>query len=128
VQIFPVDERHPRAAIDLARKVLARGDGLGWFPESWRSATGELQEFLPGIGMVMEGNEDAAVIPAGILGAFEIMPRTARWPRLGKVRIRFGAQVRVVELLAEGTGGTDAERVAKALRRRVAALIADAPR
>jgi long-chain acyl-CoA synthetase len=128
VQIFPVDERHPRAAIDLARKVLARGDGLGWFPESWRTATGELQEFLPGIGMVLEGNEDAAVIPAGILGAFEIMPRTARWPRLGKVRIRFGAQVRVVELLAEGTGGTDAERVAKALRRRVAALIADASR
>jgi long-chain acyl-CoA synthetase len=128
VQIFPVDERHPRAAIDLARKVLARGDGLGWFPESWRSATGELQEFLPGIGMVMEGNEDAAVIPAGILGAFEIMPRTARWPRLGKVRIWFGAQVRVAELLAEGTGGTDAERVAEALRRRVAALIADAPR
>jgi long-chain acyl-CoA synthetase len=122
VQIFPVDERNPRAAIDLARKVLERGDGLGWFPESWRSATGELQDFLPGIGMVLDGNEDAVVIPAGILGAFEIMPRTARWPRLGKVRIRFGAPVRAAELLSEGTGGTDAERMAAALRCRVAAL------
>jgi long-chain acyl-CoA synthetase len=128
VQIFPVDERHPRAAIDLARKVLERGDGLGWFPESWRTATGELQEFLPGIGMVLEGNDKVAVIPAGLLGTFEIMPRTARWPRLGKVRIRFGATVRPAELAAEGTGGTDVERVAAALRRRVAALIADAPR
>jgi long-chain acyl-CoA synthetase len=78
--------------------------------------------------MVLDGNEDAVVIPAGILGAFEIMPRTARWPRLGKVRIRFGATVRPAELAAEGTGGTDVERVAAALRRRVAALIADAPR
>jgi 1-acyl-sn-glycerol-3-phosphate acyltransferase len=128
VQIFPVDERHPRAAIDLARKVLERGDGLGWFPESWRSATGELQDFLPGIGMVLEGNDRVAVIPAGILGTFEIMPRTARWPRLGKVRIRFGPPVRSAELRAEGTGGTDAERIADALRRRVAVQIADAPR
>ncbi|MGE0651686.1 MAG: AMP-binding protein, partial [Alphaproteobacteria bacterium] len=122
VQIFPVDERNPRAAIDLARKVLERGDGLGWFPESWRSATGELQDFLPGIGMVLDGNEDAVVIPAGILGAFEVMPRTARWPRLGKVRIRFGVPVRAAELLSEGSGGTDAERVAAALRHRGAAL------
>jgi hypothetical protein len=42
------------------------------------------------------------------------------------VRVRFGAPAHPAELRAEGKGGTDAERIADALRRRVAALIADA--
>src|SRR5690606_29390268 len=51
-QVFPVDELAPGRALDLGLRILERGDTLIWFPESWRSPDGALQEFLPGIGVL----------------------------------------------------------------------------
>src|SRR5690606_20244555 len=50
--IFPVDERAPETSLALAMAVLERDDALAWFPESWRSPDGEIQRFLPGIGLI----------------------------------------------------------------------------
>jgi len=69
--------------------VLARGEALIWFPESWRSPDGSLQEFLPGIG-VLAARSGATIVPAFIDGAFEAMPRDRRLPRLVPIRVRFG--------------------------------------
>ena len=119
--IFPVDEHAPAHTLGLARRVLDRGDSLGWFPEAWRTPDGALQRFLPGIGMLLEGR-DVDVVPAYIEGSFEVMPRGARRPRFRPVRVRFGAPARPQALAAEGAGGSTAERIAAALERRVAAL------
>jgi hypothetical protein len=53
--VVPVDRR--RAAISslaLGAAILQRRQNLVWFPEGRRSPTGELQRFLPGIGMLLE--------------------------------------------------------------------------
>ena len=119
--VFPVDERRPREALDLAGRILERGDGLGWFPESWRTPTGELQRFLPGIGHLLTAHP-VPVIPAYIAGSFEALPRHARLPRHRRVAIRFGPPVTAEVLAGEGTGDSAEERIADGLRRRVAAL------
>ncbi len=122
-QVFPVEERAPAQAIAMARRVLERGQGLVWFPESWRSPDGQLQRFLPGIGLVLEGMEHVSVIPAHIAGAFEAMPRDARLPRRHPVRIAFGAPVPLAGLVPEGLDPrAAAERLSEALHERVAAL------
>ena len=115
--IFPVDERKPASAIAFGTEVLKRGHALIWFPESWRSPDGELQEFRSGIGHLLR-KAPVPVIPARIAGTFEAMPRGRRVPRPTAVRITFGAPIDP-EALATDAGP---EQIAGALRAAVAAL------
>jgi len=119
-QVFPVDERAPARTVAMAREVLARGDGLVWFPESWRSPDGALQRFLPGIGLILDGAGPVPVIPCLIEGAFEAMPRNRRLPRPHPVRVSFGAPL-LSDNLA-GPGPDRPARIAATLREAVAAL------
>jgi long-chain acyl-CoA synthetase len=121
VHLYPVDERHPAAAIAAASQVLAAGGIQVWFPEGWRSPDGTCQRFLPGIGQLLLRSGVPAV-PAWIAGSFDALPRSRRVPRLRPIRVTFGAPVSAATLLAEGEGRTDAERVADGLRRRVMRL------
>jgi long-chain acyl-CoA synthetase len=102
--------------------VLARGHGLIWFPESWRSPDGRLQPFRPGIGALL-ARRPVPVIPAWIEGTFVAMPRTRRLPRPHPVSVRFGPALDPAALTAPG--GDDPAAVAASLRDAVAALAPD---
>ena len=112
---------HPGAALESANRVLASGDILVWFPEGWRSPDGSLQHFLPGIGQLLLRSK-APAVPALIGGTFEALPRSRRIPRLCPVMVTFGDPAPVEALRAVGSGSTDEERVADALRWRLAAI------
>src|SRR3546814_4800009 len=114
------DERAPAASLALAEAVLKRGDALIWFPEAWRSPSGELQQFLPGIGTLVE-RSGASTLPAYIDGAFEAMPRWAKVPRLHPITVRFGA-AQPAEVLRGRAEGHTSEHITAALRERVAGL------
>jgi long-chain acyl-CoA synthetase len=120
LQIFPVDAQSPGASLALASAVLAQGHGLVWFPEAWRTPTGELQHFLPGIGALIE-QTGATAVPAYIAGTFEAMPRWARFPRLRPISVRFGEPLTAAELAA-GQGEPAAVRITSALEDAVAGL------
>src|SRR5690606_27838844 len=117
-QIFPVDELAPARALDLGAAVLARGQALVWFPESWRSPDGSLQEFLPGIGLLV-ARSGATVVPAYVDGAFAAMPRDRRLPRAVPIAIRFGPPVTAASL---GAPDTPPQEIAARLRDEVAKL------
>ncbi len=121
LRIFPVDQRRPAASLGLAAEVLKRGRILAWFPEEWRSPTGELQPFRPGIGWLLE-QTGVRVVPAYIRGTHAAMPRGSRWPRRGRVTIVFGAPIDPADLARAGAGTTKIERIAEGLRSAVAAL------
>ncbi|MBL8703008.1 MAG: AMP-binding protein [Alphaproteobacteria bacterium] len=99
---FPVRESATSTTLAFADAVLAQGDGLVWFPESWRSPDGRLQEFRPGLGHIL-ARRPVTVVPAIIVGAFEAMPRDARLPRLHRVVIRFGAPIPAATIAAAAT-------------------------
>jgi long-chain acyl-CoA synthetase len=104
LQIFPVDEKAPAAALELAGQVLGTGQVLAWFPESWRSPDGRLQRFFPGVGRLAAGCA-GPVIPVYIEGSFAAMPRWRRLPRLYPLRVHFGPAVapeRLAQAAAEG--------------------------
>ncbi|HEV2189134.1 MAG TPA: AMP-binding protein, partial [Stellaceae bacterium] len=92
LHVFAVDERKPAEALARATAVLAAGNALIWFPEGWRSPTGELQHFLPGIGKIVT-ESGRPVVPAYIQGTFEALPRGRRWPRRHPIAVRFGAPI-----------------------------------
>ncbi len=93
-RILPVDPgAAPRASLALAAALLKRGDGLIWFPEGQRAQDGKLQEFKPGIGLVLRA-QPVPVVPVWIKGTWELMPRGRLLPRPGKVEIVFGEPIK----------------------------------
>jgi long-chain acyl-CoA synthetase len=125
MHIFPVDAAHPEVALETAARVLKAGDSAIWFAEGWRSPDGKLQRFLPGIGRLLL-RSGAPAVPAYIAGAFEAWPRGRRLPRLHRITVRFGRPEPVAALRMAGTGRSDEERIAGALRQRVLILASEA--
>ena len=117
-QVFPVDDRRPTASLAHAEAVLTSGQTLVWFPESWRSPDGSLQEFLRGVGVLALACRPT-VIPVWIEGSFEALPRQRRWPRLVPIRVRFGAPVVAEDYIATVNDGDAARATADALRHRL---------
>lgn len=120
--VLPVDpDRDPGAALALSAAVLRQGRRLVWFPEGRLSPTGEITEFLPGVGVLLTSTGVRAV-PVRIAGTFAALPRPRRIPRLRRLRVTFGPAVGADELARLGQGKDENARIVSALRDRVVAL------
>lgn len=60
---------------------LKAGQVVLVFPEGERTPTGEVQPLKPGIMLLMKRIE-APIVPVGVAGAFDALPRTRKWPKL----------------------------------------------
>jgi long-chain acyl-CoA synthetase len=125
-QALPLDaERGFISGVAMAAAVLARGHDLIWFPEGQRSRSLELQEFRPGIGLLLR-RFPVPVVPIAIRGAHEayppgrVLPRILPWPR--PVAVAFGEPLHPAELERQGEGERAERRIADALQRHTAAL------
>jgi 1-acyl-sn-glycerol-3-phosphate acyltransferase len=78
-----------QAAITTAIEVLERDELLGIYPEGTRSHDGRLYRGRTGVA-VMALRAQAPVIPCAMVGTFELQPPGRRFPRIGRVTIRFG--------------------------------------
>jgi long-chain acyl-CoA synthetase len=91
---FPFDRNErPRESIERVEDRLRRGWNVALFPEGTRSRTGTMGPFRPGIGVIAT-RLGAIVLPAHLQGAHEVLPPGGRWPRRGRVTVRFGAPLR----------------------------------
>jgi long-chain acyl-CoA synthetase len=124
MHLFPIDSKHPGAALETAARVLSDGNVPVWFPEGWRSPDGRLQRFLPGIGQLLLQNR-APAVPSYIAGTFEALPRDRRIPKFCRITVTFGNPEAVGSLLARGSGWTEEERIADALHQCIVDLGAD---
>ena len=83
-------ETNIRHSLTLCQKLLATpGNILILFPEGTRSATGELGEFKPGIGLMLAGS-DYPVVPCQVRGAARAWPKGSWWPRPCRVELIVG--------------------------------------
>ena len=116
--VVGVERAHGVRALAPVRTLLDRGDGVILFPEGTRSVTGEVQPFRRGVGFLLAGTEYTAV-PAWVEGAYRLWPKGGRWPRPGRLVVRFGEPVRYRD---EPQAEASWTRVAADLERRVRAL------
>jgi 1-acyl-sn-glycerol-3-phosphate acyltransferase len=77
-------------AVRAALEVVRRGRLLGMYPEGTRAA--HLQAFLPGAAWLALAT-GAPLIPVGVSGTAEAMPRGSRVPRRTSVTVRFGEAI-----------------------------------
>ncbi|MSO45599.1 MAG: hypothetical protein EXQ59_02360 [Acidobacteria bacterium] len=93
---FPLPQREAGARQTL--KYIGELAGGGWsvliFPEGVRSATGDIKVFRGGIGMIASRLE-LPVVPVRLDGADRVLPTGAHIIRPGRVRVAFGAPLRL---------------------------------
>ncbi|WP_442482715.1 lysophospholipid acyltransferase family protein [Aeoliella sp. SH292] len=111
------------SALAVGSAILKQENVLGWFPEGTRTTTGELQDFKPGIGMLMH-QLDVPAVPVFIAGAFEAWPPSSSLPRkLSQVEVRFGEPLVPSNFVESHWDDEQAIReLTEELRRRVAQL------
>ncbi|GAB2812449.1 lysophospholipid acyltransferase family protein [Streptomyces daliensis] len=78
-----------QAAIKEGLGVLRKDELLGIYPEGTRSHDGRLYKGRVGVA-AMALKAGVPVIPCAMVGTFELQPPGRRFPRLGRVTIRFG--------------------------------------
>ena len=82
-------ERLDRRAFGVAQQLLKEGKAVVIFPEGTRTHNGELQPGKPGIGVIV-AEARCPVIPVYIQGTYDFLPMGSSWPRLSRVKVKFG--------------------------------------
>jgi long-chain acyl-CoA synthetase len=124
----PVDSRYAvSSTLAFASAVLGRGSNLIWFPEGRRSRDGDLQEFKPGITLLL-AHHDVPVVPIYISGTFDALPIGKKLPRFRKVTVAIGRPVTGEMLQQSETGDTSHQRILHGLRGKIAGLKHDIDR
>jgi len=122
VRAFPIEaSKSLMSSLALGAAVLQDKRNLIWFPEGERTLDGKLLRFKPGIGMILEKNNVAA-LPVYLNGTREALPPGAFFPRFNKITVIFGEPARPKQLTISGSGASTAERIASSLQDRVQAL------
>jgi long-chain acyl-CoA synthetase len=112
---FPLPQREAgaRQTLRYIGELLADRHSLLIFPEGHRSETGAIDAFRPGIGMIAS-KLAAPVVPVRIDGLQHVLGVGWHMARPGRVRVAFGAPLRLV--------GEDYEALAKTVESAVKAL------
>jgi 1-acyl-sn-glycerol-3-phosphate acyltransferase len=93
VGAIPVDRAGGEAAnvsLDTGKRVLSEGRLFGIYPEGTRSPDGRLYRGKTGVARLAL-QTGAPVVPVAMLNTGELQPIGRRIPRIGRVRIKFGA-------------------------------------
>jgi 1-acyl-sn-glycerol-3-phosphate acyltransferase len=100
---FPV-VRHTadRAALRRAFDLLKAGHALIIYPEGTRVESGLLAKPEPGAGFIAQ-KAACPVLPVGLTGTRECLPKGALWPRRTRVSITFGEPFVVLQKRADGS-------------------------
>jgi 1-acyl-sn-glycerol-3-phosphate acyltransferase len=112
--VMPI--RRDAASTDALReagKRIEHGLYVGIFPEGTRSSDGELGQLKPGF-IALVRRCKSPVVPIGIAGANEVMPRGAIFPRPRRVHVVFGEAIAWEDLEPLCRKGREADLVALA--------------
>jgi long-chain acyl-CoA synthetase len=112
---FPLPQREAgaRQTLRYIGDVLEDGFSVLIFPEGKRTDTGVIDRFRPGIGMIAS-RLNVPVVPVRIDGLDRVLHHTWRMARPGRIRVAFGAPLRL--------SGDDYEALAKRVEDAVRAL------
>jgi len=117
---IPVDRGRSRESVksfSAAARRIADGTAVIIFPEGTRSLDGRLQPFKGG-AMVLAIKARVPIVPVGISGTHQVLPKGRLLARPGRVVVRIGEPIDCSAYSVK-----DREALAETVRQRVAALL-----
>jgi 1-acyl-sn-glycerol-3-phosphate acyltransferase len=79
-------------AVRVVLRCLAEGKAVGIYPEGERCWDGEIQPFRRGtIRLLLKAG--VPVVPCGVAGSYDVMPRWSKTIRRARVRVEFGEPI-----------------------------------
>ena len=112
-------ERLDLKTLKTILKCIDRGKGVLIFPEGTRSENGEIKRAKSGIGFIVEMAK-VPIIPAKVIGSFEILPRGRLFPKLGqKLIIKYGVPFNTEEEVFESDKKTRYQKIADLIMSRI---------
>jgi 1-acyl-sn-glycerol-3-phosphate acyltransferase len=122
IRVLPVDRgKGDLAGLKRILGLLRDGNRVVIFPEGTRSPDGALQVAEAGVGFIIAKCE-VPVIPLRIFGVFECFPRTAKYPRLGRITVVPGPPVDFSDLPTDLTGRERHQACADQVMKALAAI------
>ena len=103
---FPLPQREAgaRQTLQYIGDLVANNWSVLIFPEGKRSESGEINRFMPGVGMIAS-RLGVPVVPVRVVGLDKVLHHTWRMARPGRVRVAFGKPLHLT--------GDDYEALAK---------------
>ena len=87
---FPFSREGPvRASLEHCGTLVDAGWSVLIYPEGTRSTSGSVGEFRSGIAL-LAGQLGVPVVPVGIVGTYEVLPKGSTRPHRHSVTVRFG--------------------------------------
>ena len=102
VNAIPV--RRGEADITAMKSIIAKlqeGYGICLYPEGTRTLDGKIAAVKPGFGLLTRRGK-AGIVPMVIDGMFELWPKTRKYPRPGKIYVKFGEYIPLEEIKKMG--------------------------
>lgn len=86
---IPIDRRKGEKALDIAVSYLKNGKLIEIYPEGTRSLNGKIQRGKTGVARLALVAK-VPVVPVGIIGTFEILPKGKTIPEFKRAVLNFG--------------------------------------
>ncbi|MBD3163894.1 hypothetical protein GF323_01730 [Candidatus Woesearchaeota archaeon] len=115
-------KRKNAEAFRTAMKYLEKGDNFLIFPEGARSENGKLKKGKVGAAKIALESK-APVLPVGIRGSYEIMPKGAKFPKMKKADIIIGKPINLEEYYEKKKDYKTLEKVTDIIMSEIAKLI-----
>ena len=120
------DEKKRREANEAAFKIaidnLRKGEVFGIFPEGGRSEDGKLKKAKVGVARVAL-TAKVPVIPFGIKGSFDIMPKGAKFPRFKRADVIIGKPIYFDRFYGKEKDYNTLEEVTRIIMKEIAKLV-----
>jgi len=125
INAFPVRRgQADRAAFRRTLELLAAGEVVVLFPEGTRSPDGRLQPAESGAALLALRSR-VPVVPVALVGPETVFPRGARFPRPGRIRVRFGRPLTFREFYGRKNSKEEIQRVGELIMSHIAELLAE---
>ncbi|MAE43182.1 1-acyl-sn-glycerol-3-phosphate acyltransferase [Candidatus Woesearchaeota archaeon] len=86
---IPIDRSKGKGAMKIAIDYLKKGKIILIYPEGTRSLTGKIQKGKTGIAKLALWAK-VPIVPLGIIGTFEILPKGKKIPKMKRATLNFG--------------------------------------
>lgn len=118
----PVDQEKPdMVGIRGILRALKEEGRVLVFPEGSRTFDGELQPGQAGVGLIVSKSK-VPVLPVRLYGAFEALPRGAKFPRPSRLTLVVGEPLDFSAMEIEGSGKEKYQAISDHIMDKIAAL------